>query len=311
MRLFRHREDRVPVALISLLFLFDVGVYAAVDQIAWLCAWTVVGAVIKGHVCAWNHHHQHVATFEPTLLNRALELVYALQTGVSSHTWVLHHAIGHHVNYLDQRVDESRWMRADGTPMGALEYSLTVALTAYPRALRVSRRFSRYRRTFLGMAALTLVTVAALSFWRPIPALFVFILPMMISLVLTAWATHSHHSGKPTSDHFVACNNIVHRGYNVLTGNLGYHTAHHYRPGVHWSKLPALHAEIAHKIPDDCYLTPGFPWCLGQTTAPSPRPRELSQESLAVTLELPHAPRRRTSAMTKAAVEPIDAAVRT
>jgi len=55
-----------------------------------------------------------------------------------------------------------------------------------------------------------------------------------------------------------------------LSGNLGYHTAHHYKPGVHWSKLPELHAKIADRIPDDCYLTPGFPFTLGQRTAPPP-----------------------------------------
>jgi len=37
--------------------------------------------------------------------------------------------------------------------------------------------------------------------------------------------------------------------YNLRTLNLGYHAAHHLRPGLHWSQLPALHAEIAGDIP--------------------------------------------------------------
>jgi len=268
--IFRYREDRLPIALICLLFAFDVYVYASVDSLPLLALWTAVGAIIKAHVCAWNHHHQHVATFSVSWLNRAIELVYALQTGISSHTWVLHHAVGHHMNYLDPKLDESTWQRKDGTTMGAAEYTAIVALTAYSRAWRVSARFPRFRRTFVGMGIVTFAVVAALVWARPVPALFVFVLPMIISLVVTSWATYSHHSEKPTASHFVACNNIVHRGYNLLTGNLGYHTAHHYRPGTHWSKLPALHAEIAEKIPTDCYLTPGFPWTSWQTTTPAP-----------------------------------------
>lgn len=69
----------------------------------------------------------------------------------------------------------------------------------------------------------------------------------------------THHAGKQTSSHFVASNNILHRGYDRLTGNLGYHTAHRYEPGVHGSELPALHDAIAHRIPADCYLSPGSP----------------------------------------------------
>ncbi|MGZ3474128.1 MAG: fatty acid desaturase, partial [Polyangiales bacterium] len=121
-------------------------------------------------------------------------------------------------------------------------------------------------------AVVTLAVLATLFAARPLAALFVFIIPMILSLVFTAWATYSHHAGKSTESHFVACNNILHRGYNLLTGNLGYHTAHHYKPGVHWSRLPELHASIAHKIPADCYLTPGLPWCWGQS--PSEPPEE-------------------------------------
>jgi fatty acid desaturase len=63
----------------------------------------------------------------------------------------------------------------------------------------------------------------------------------------------------------------MHPAYNMWTGNLGYHTAHHFRSGVHWSRLPALHKEIEHLIPADCYVDPGFPWKLtGQRVVPPP-----------------------------------------
>jgi len=270
MRLFRYREDRLPIAVILCFFALDVVMYLQVDSVAWLAAWTLFGILPKGHICAWNHHHQHVNTFERPLFNRALEIVYALQTGITSNAWVLHHSLGHHVHYLDQAKDESRWLRSDGTPMGELEYSLDVAMTAYPRAWKVGARYPKQRRVFLWMAILTAALVAALVVARPLAALFVFVLPMIISLVFTAWATYAHHAGNSTESHFLASNNILHRGYNALTGNLGYHTAHHYKPGVHWSRLPDVHASIAHKIPADCYFTPGLPWCLGQTKTSAP-----------------------------------------
>jgi fatty acid desaturase len=54
-----------------------------------------------------------------------------------------------------------------------------------------------------------------------------------------------------TDNEFAASRNNLNRFYNVITGNLGYHTAHHHEQGVHWSLLPELHEQIQHKIPAD------------------------------------------------------------
>ncbi|RLA27333.1 MAG: fatty acid desaturase, partial [Gammaproteobacteria bacterium] len=48
---------------------------------------------------------------------------------------------------------------------------------------------------------------------------------------------------------FQASYNNTNRLFNLLTGNLGYHTAHHYRQRLHWSKLPELHEKIKDRIP--------------------------------------------------------------
>jgi fatty acid desaturase len=224
--------------------------------------WFAIGILPKACVCAYNHHHQHLSVFRPAILNRALELIFALQTGVTSHAWVLHHSLGHHVRYLDQSVDESRWQRKDGKTMGEMEYAFNVAVTAYPRAWSVGARYPRARRVFLWMGLLSLAIIIALVAYRPLPGLIVFVLAPAFSLWGTAWATYAHHAHRDTSTHFVASNNMLNRFYNKATCNLGYHTAHHFKPGVHWSKMPELHAEIAHAIPDDAYVEPGWPWRL-------------------------------------------------
>ncbi|MBP8852482.1 MAG: fatty acid desaturase, partial [Moraxellaceae bacterium] len=43
--------------------------------------------------------------------------------------------------------------------------------------------------------------------------------------------------------------NVEHPLYNFTSWNLGYHTAHHIYPGMHWSELPRLHDGIRHRIP--------------------------------------------------------------
>jgi fatty acid desaturase len=233
----------------------DFGVYFTVDNVWLLVGYTLLMIVPKGLVCAWNHHHQHTRTFHNTAYNRVLEFFYALHTGVTTNLWVLHHVLGHHRNYLDQSRDESAWQRADGTAMSMVQYTLTIAGTAYQRGFKVGKKFPRVQRDFLLYGVITVVGVAALVLYRPIPALLVFVLPMVVSLLFTAWVTYDHHTGLDTDDLFEASYNNTGPIFNFLTGNLGYHTAHHYRQGLHWSKLPELHQQLAGRIPAELIST--------------------------------------------------------
>ncbi|MDH3978714.1 MAG: fatty acid desaturase [Gammaproteobacteria bacterium] len=247
--MFRFSADRIPVFIVLVISMIDFIVYFSVNQVGWLIGYTLISIIPKGVICAWNHHHQHTVTFHSKTLNRLLEFFYALHTGVSTNLWVLHHVHGHHRNFLDQTRDESGWKRSDGRTMGALEYTLIVTGTAYFRGYQVGKRFPRLQRDFLLYSALTLIGVGLLCWFRFVPALCVFVLPMIISLLFTVWVTHDHHSGLDTDDAFEASYNNENPLFNFLTGNLGYHTAHHYRPGLHWSKLPELHEKIRHRIP--------------------------------------------------------------
>ena len=124
-------------------------------------------------------------------------------------------------------------------------------LTAYTRAWEVGQNHPRLRRAFVGYGLLTLALVAILVAFKPLHGLLLFASPMITSLAITIAATYRHHSNLDTDDHMHASRNYVGGLHNKLTGNLGYHTAHHYRQGVHWSKLPELHESIADKIPEE------------------------------------------------------------
>lgn len=259
-RLFRYAEDRIPVVLIVLLSLLDGAVFLFVDHRGLVALWMLLALGPKACICSWNHHHQHVPTFRITALNRVLEVLYALHTGISTHAWVLHHNLGHHVHYLDQTQDESAWKDRKGRRMGVLRYTFTIAGTGYWRALKVGLRHRKFLPSFLGGGACTLLLVALLLWVNWFNALMLFVLPMVIGLLVTSWHTYYHHSGLDTADHVEASNNILHRWYNIFTGNLGYHTAHHMKPGLHWSKLPEYHATIAGRIPPQLFVKPCVPF---------------------------------------------------
>lgn len=207
----------------------------------------------KGIISAWNHHHQHTRTFHSTVMNRLLETSFAFHTGVTANLWVLHHVLGHHHNFLDQQKDESRWQRKDGSTMGLLEYSVSVAATAYWRGYQVGKCYPKVQKVFLWHTAMVFTFVAAALIYKPVAGIFIFVLPMICSLLFTAAVTYEHHVGLETQNEFEASYNVMNPLYNKLFGNLGYHTAHHHKQGVHWSELPALHDKIKHRIPGHLY----------------------------------------------------------
>ena len=77
MSLFKYREDRIPVLIITLLFTLDIAAYFLIDNIWLLVAYWLIMIWPKGIVCAWNHHHQHTPTFKSAFLNSVLEQIYA------------------------------------------------------------------------------------------------------------------------------------------------------------------------------------------------------------------------------------------
>ena len=261
MQFFKYKEDRIPFLVIGTFFVIDMIYYFNVDNISLLLLWMVLCITFKGITAAWNHNHQHHNTFKQAWMNRLVEIVFGMYTGICGYAWVLHHNIGHHVNYLDQTKDESAWKNKKGERSIRWKYSLEIFFTSYYRCFKVGLKHPKVLRKFLLMTSTTLAIMVALTVYRPLPALLIIWIPSVLSLLITADSTYWHHSGLESEDHWGASRNTIDSTcFNVLTGNFGYHTAHHYRGGLHWTKLPALHEEIKHNIPEHCYLqtTPFF-----------------------------------------------------
>ena len=255
--LLKYKADRGAIVFVLAVLALRLLLLGLGTPLA--CAVAVVPLAVLGmFIAPINHHHQHVNSFRAAWLNRLYDLALAVQCGVGPYSWVLHHNLGHHVNYLNQppheRPDESRWTRSDGEQMGRLEYSIVMLLHHQKDILRIGLRHPKYLRHWLLMK-LPLWGLLGVGLWlRPLETALLFLIPSFLTLCHTIWATYEHHAGCIPSGHFDASRNRVNRIYNVLTGNLGLHTAHHKRPGLHWSLLPELHERIRHRIPQEQIL---------------------------------------------------------
>ena len=239
----------MPVTLILGVLAAQLAVFASVHG-----PWRVLAAVallfpIQVNFAGMCHNHHHLNTFRGHALNRAFEVVMFLQLGMLPYVYTLHHNLGHHRHYLDQDRDSNRWRRRDGGTMRSWEFASVLAVNIYPTACRIGRRHPAVFRRFVRMAWVCAAVLALLIALDPVNALLVFVLPMPLALLMQAQATYYQHAGLATRDPWRASRTATARLYNLRTFNLGYHTAHHLRPALHWSKLPGFHAAIADAIP--------------------------------------------------------------
>jgi fatty acid desaturase len=224
------------------LFLFVENIFVVVIAVAALVPFQVSASAL-------NHNHHHCLTFRSTLLNRAYECVMFLQTGTSPFAWTLHHNIGHHERFLDQSKDTSPWKTSKGKVMSRGWYCLRNTIMMYPGAFRVGWSHKPIFFRFLSFLGVSSVLLAALILGSPLKALLIFVIPMTMMLFILVDATYGHHAGLDTDDPYKATYNILDPVYNFCAWNLGYHTAHHLRPGLHWTSLPDFHSKISEKIP--------------------------------------------------------------
>ena len=256
MSLLKVRIDAVPVTVVLVLFVAQL----------WACTlapiWSPVAALgllfFSGSVISFQHHHNHCPTFHNRHLNGAIDLIMGLQSGITAYAWVLHHNIGHHGNFLEQypasegrTVDASAWTRMDGSCMGRWEYVWVNRCRMHSGCMKVAVKAKKVGRLYRNYRYASWVVTAALIATFGWSAVVIFVVLPQIMAMMTFEATYDHHAGLYADDPMEASRNITSGTYNLMRFNLGYHTAHHLKPGVHWSRLPALHAELAPRIPPE------------------------------------------------------------
>lgn len=260
MTYFKYKADILPISIFTFLFLIDIYMYIIWLSGIALWVYCLFSVASKGLIAAWNHHHQHSFTFKQPALNRILEIMYGFQTGIVWYGWVLHHNLGHHLHYQDQTQDESAWKSPAWKAYHPFMYTWVVGITAYYRSWFVGKKHKKIQKYFLRMCLIQWIFLTVLILYKPLQWSVIFLVPMITGLIITVYTTYHHHSGLESDDPYESSYNIVSPWYNFVTGNLGYHTAHHLKGWLHWSKLPEFHKSIEHKIDSKYYKKYNILW---------------------------------------------------
>lgn len=206
-----------------------------------------------------QHNHAHLPVFNVGALNFLYDLVLTQNTGYPTSLWELHHNRGHHRHFLEPDLDVAA-ITYPGTRrvMSRGMYALRGNLLIHRDSIRIGRAEGRagkktlLPKLFAESAFQTLFT-ALLLVWNWQLALAFVVVPNFLSAYLIWWQSYPHHKEMPCTQVYDGSMTVESAAYNRVTFNIGHHTAHHEKPTLHWSLLPARTAQIRERIHPECF----------------------------------------------------------
>lgn len=239
----RRREDVRTLGFLSALTLLY-----AVQWLGWCRAWPLLPltAVLAFVACLIKHNHMHHRTFRDARWNAAFELWLSLLSGQPCTGIITAHNERHHgANNTDQDFVRCSLV---GDKRNWLNYLAFAPLAVWrmwrekPSDLRRwrARRPALYRAALRERVAVSLVFLGLLAAdWRGT------LLYLVLPLAWAQWALVTvnllQHQDCDHDSPYGGSRNVTGRLINWILLNNGFHTAHHLRPAMHWSDLPAFH----------------------------------------------------------------------
>lgn len=232
----------------SILFLFALVILFFVQWTALCRHWYLlpVTCVLAFTACVVKHNHIHCRTFSRVNWNRGFEYLLGFCTGQSTAAIIPVHTERHHgQNHSSEDCVRStivhfrrNWLNLVTFPFVAMWNVYRVKAQDQRRwqyeKPALYRRARRERFVVLGfIAVLLFLNWRATLLYLGVPWLF-----GQWGIVAINLLQHQDCDHGSAHDH---SRNITGRLINWLFLNNGFHTAHHLRPAIHWSRLRGVH----------------------------------------------------------------------
>lgn len=240
--LLRERADRRTLALLAVV----AAAYAAqwTWTTWWATPWLGFGAFVA---CAAKHNHMHHPTFRRPSHNLLFQHALALLTGTTATGILQPHNRRHHgANQSARDFVRCSIVSFRSNALNLIAFPFVAIWTMRREkddelALWRAGRPKLFRRALVERLVLGAFAVAVLVVDAG-AAVATFFAPWLLGqLALVAINLVQHQDCDPASD-VDHSRDVVGPVLNYVLLNSGFHAAHHLRPSLHWSRLPAHHA---------------------------------------------------------------------
>ena len=236
-------------------------IYIIITTSLFVIQWVFIG--VNSFIYTWylfmsvavsvmTHNHNHLPMWQSKTLNTITDWWLTVFYGFPIFAWIPTHNKNHHRfnnragdDSITYRVSEkNNFLTLISYPTISGYYQQN-AIFRYLKDLKANNKekywlcISQYVILFLWIAG------AFLLDWQK--ALLFVIIPQQVSLfsvLIFNYVQHVHSNEESEWNHSRNFTGFL----NFMLFNNGYHTIHHHKAGLHWSKVPEAHAEIEHNI---------------------------------------------------------------
>lgn len=218
-------------------------------------------------ISAVHHNHAHQAMWKNKKLNRLTNWWLSLLQGHPSFVFYASHNANHH-RYHHGNLDVARTYRFGGDTnhlWGYITHPLQAVWVLYPlffQWLKKMKRHSSYLFWYFILHYVLIITMWISLAIIHLPTFLILVLiPQLFALhwlLATNYLQHAHADGQSSINFARNFKGAV----NFFCLNIGFHTAHHLHPRVHWSQLPQLHQQIESDIHHQLNAGPLFAYML-------------------------------------------------
>jgi fatty acid desaturase len=258
MRLRHAADARTLVWAFGLVPALVVAQYVYPRVAGWLLPLSMYAAYSAAVI---SHNHNHCPTFEGRFANRVFSAWLSLFYGFPTYGWIPTHNENHHrfagsagdaTVRVDPCVEDRAWLalthffRSSRTQAPLLaRYRARLRERSRGEWLHVKLQYAVVMGGHLAMLATAVAVHGAVGALVYASSLGVPAFGALWGIMFTNWV---QHVGCDPSSRWNHSRNFVSGWMNWLVYNGGFHTVHHMRPGLHWSRLAREHARVAHHI---------------------------------------------------------------
>lgn len=256
------------------------------------------------------HNHLHQGIFHDKKLNHLWRLVlsfgalYPASANIPAHNLVHHHFEDDgQPDWVDPGIVDFRWNLLNLIHFPNVAGTRTFTGVQRWKAVLNRKAFTKQYLTEQVVAFGLTIALLVNDFWA---GLFFVVLPQLYGARCILRINLIQHDRCDQTSEWNHSRNFVGRAFNWIMCNNGYHTIHHNKAGLHWSKLAEAHEQDVEPRIDPSLDEPSMAWYLLRTYLLEPfrpAPKDVAAaEKIAPAAELAPRERRRAEAAASAGV---------